>query len=118
MLLLLFIFREKQINVESMPLLSAWDIAQIMQLLIISQMFDPDKVLEQIVLRHYHRQKDINRCILIKDVKVELIYQCDYSKKILRKNWILNFSKKTSKKRNIFTNLINIRCRVTAFNFC
>lgn len=65
MLLLLFIFREKQFNFSAMPLLSAWDIAQIMQLLIISQMFDPDKVLEQIAYRHYLRQKDINRCILI-----------------------------------------------------
>ena len=65
MLLLLFIFREKQINFSSMPLLSAWDIAQIMQLLIISQMFNPDKVLEQIAYRHYLRQKDINRSILI-----------------------------------------------------
>ena len=65
MLLLLFIFREKQINFNALPLLSAWDIAQIMQLMIISQMFDPDKVLEQIALRHYQRQKDINRCFLI-----------------------------------------------------
>ena len=64
MLLLLFVFREKQINFSLMPLLSAWDIAQIMQLLIISQMFDPDKVFEQIIYRHYLRQKDINRCIL------------------------------------------------------
>ena len=64
MLLLLFIFREKQIHFSDMPLLSAWDIAQIMQLLIISQMFDPDKVVEQINYRHYLRQKDINRCIL------------------------------------------------------
>ena len=64
MLLLLFIFQEKQINFSEMPLLSAWDIAQIMQLLVISQMFDPDKVLEQIAYRHYLRQKDINRCIL------------------------------------------------------
>ena len=64
MLLLLFIYREKQVNFNEMPLLSAWDIAQIMQLLIISQMFDPDKVLKQIALRHYLRQKDINRCIL------------------------------------------------------
>jgi len=65
MLLLLFIFREKQINFSLMPLLSAWDIAQIMQLLIISKMFDTDKVLEQITYRHYLRQKDINRCVLI-----------------------------------------------------
>ncbi|NJO02512.1 MAG: hypothetical protein HC880_13205 [Bacteroidia bacterium] len=65
MLLLLFILREKQINLSNMPLLSAWDIAQIMQLLVISQMFDPDKVLEQITYRHYLRQKDINRCILV-----------------------------------------------------
>jgi len=65
MLLLMFIFREKLINFDIMPLLSAWDIAHIMQLLIISQMFDPDKVMEQIIHRHYIRQKDINRCLLI-----------------------------------------------------
>lgn len=61
MLLLLFIFREKQINFEKMPLLSAWDIRQIMQLLIISQLLEPDKVVELICLRHLIRQKDINR---------------------------------------------------------
>jgi SRSO17 transposase len=65
MLLLLFVFREKLINFKTMPLLSAWDIAHIMQLLIISQMFDLDKALEQIIHRHYIRQKDINRCYLI-----------------------------------------------------
>jgi hypothetical protein len=61
MLLLLFIFREKLLNFKNFPLLSAWDIRQLMQVLIICEMNDPGKILELILKRHLIRQKDINR---------------------------------------------------------
>lgn len=62
MLLLLFIFREKLLNFKNFPLLSAWDVRQLMQVQIICEMNDPDKILELILKRHLIRQKDINRC--------------------------------------------------------
>jgi len=62
MLLLLFIFREKLLNFKNFPLLSAWDIEQLMQVLIICEMNNPDKILQMILRRHLIRQKDINRC--------------------------------------------------------
>jgi SRSO17 transposase len=61
MLLLLFIFREKLLNFKTMPLLSAWDIRQIMQVLVLSQMDSPNEAIKQIANRHLQRQKDINR---------------------------------------------------------
>ena len=61
MLLLLFIFREKLLNFVDLPLLSAWDIRQIMSVLVISQMNSPDLVIKQIAYRHFIRQNDINR---------------------------------------------------------
>ncbi|NBC83570.1 MAG: IS701 family transposase [Bacteroidetes bacterium] len=62
MLLLLFIFREKLLNFKNFPLLLAWDIRQLMQVQLICEMNDPDKILELILKRHLIRQKDINRC--------------------------------------------------------
>jgi len=61
MLLLLFIFREKLLNFKQLPLLSAWDIKQIMQFLIFTTFSDIDNLLEHILKRHGIRQKDINR---------------------------------------------------------
>jgi len=61
MLLLLFIFKEKLLNFETIPLLSAWDIKQIMHMLILSSVINMDQLMEQIFKRHLIRQKDINR---------------------------------------------------------
>ena len=61
MLLLLFIFKEKLLNFDAMPLLSAWDIKQVMQMVIYCTIDDLDRLLEQIFKRHIIRQKDINR---------------------------------------------------------
>jgi hypothetical protein len=60
-LLLLFIFREKLLNFKQLPLLSAWDIKQIMQFLIFTTFSDIDALLDHILKRHEIRQKDINR---------------------------------------------------------
>jgi SRSO17 transposase len=61
MLLLLFIFREKLLNFKQLPLLSAWDIKQIMQFLIFTSFSDINELLVHILKRHEIRQKDINR---------------------------------------------------------
>lgn len=61
MLLLLFIFREKLLNFKNMPLLSAWDIKQIMQFFIFTSFVDTGQLIEHVVKRHEIRQKDINR---------------------------------------------------------
>jgi len=61
MLLLLFIFREKLLNFKQLPLLSAWDIKQIMQFLLFTTFSDIDALLGHVLKRHKIRQKDINR---------------------------------------------------------
>jgi hypothetical protein len=38
-----------------MPLLSAWDISQLMQVFVINQMSDPNDVIKQIFNRHLNR---------------------------------------------------------------
>ena len=61
MLLLLFIMKEKMINFDVMPLLSAWDIKQLMAAFISSKFLDENDVYKQVLERHKWRQKDINR---------------------------------------------------------
>jgi SRSO17 transposase len=61
MLLLLFIFREKLLHFKQLPLLSAWDIKQIMQFLIFTSFTDINNLFDHILKRHQIRQKDINR---------------------------------------------------------
>lgn len=61
MLLLLFIFREKLLNFKELPLLSAWDIKQLMQFFIFTSLCDIGQLADHITKRHNIRQKDINR---------------------------------------------------------
>ncbi len=58
---LLFIFREKLLNFKQLPLLSAWDIKQVMQFQIFTTYTDIDNLFDHILKRHEIRQMDINR---------------------------------------------------------
>lgn len=61
MLLLLFIFKEKLFNFETIPLLSAWDLRQVLDVVNSSSSERLDRLFIQIFERHKIRQKDINR---------------------------------------------------------
>ena len=61
MLLLLFIFKEKLFNFETIPLLSAWDVKQVIDVAFTSTTERLDGVINQIFERHKIRQHDINR---------------------------------------------------------
>lgn len=61
MLLLLFIFKEKLFSFDDIPLLSAWDIRQVLDAVFCSSQDRVDRIIEQIFERHKRRQKDINR---------------------------------------------------------
>ena len=60
MLLLLFILKEKLLNFYQMPLLSAWDIRQLLMIIFASKV-RPEDILTLILERHKIRQNDINR---------------------------------------------------------
>jgi SRSO17 transposase len=61
MLLLLFIFKEKLFNFDTIPLLSAWDIKQVISVITTSSPERLDRLIVQIFERHKIRQRDINR---------------------------------------------------------
>jgi len=61
MLLLLFIFKEKLLNFDTVPLLSAWDLRQIIDVAFSSTNERLEKIIDQIFERHKIRQMDINR---------------------------------------------------------
>jgi len=60
MLLLLFILKEKLLNFYQMPLLSAWDIHQLL-VVVFASTIQPEDILTLILERHKIRQNDINR---------------------------------------------------------
>ena len=60
MLAMFFMMKEKLLNFMQIPLLSAWDIRQIMFVIILSQM-KPVDIISNIFERHKIRQSDINR---------------------------------------------------------
>lgn len=59
MLLLLFVMKEKLFNFEKFPILSAWDMRQLMMVLFMNENRSED-ILTIILERHKKRQKDIN----------------------------------------------------------
>lgn len=61
LLLLLFIFKEKLLNFVTIPLLSAWDLRQVLDVSFSYPTERLDKIIKQIFERHKIRQKDINR---------------------------------------------------------
>jgi SRSO17 transposase len=55
MLLLIFISQEKLLKFKQLPLLSAWDIKQVMQFLIFTTFTDIDNLFDHILKRHQIR---------------------------------------------------------------